>query len=115
MDNTAINPIIDSGDHSLFDIHTRAQGPKGSLPLTPEMLLTRPSGDLFGLTRIHPVITLDLRTKPAITGSGAISRNREPRCGESHEDNKAHHCCITRDTIDVCPKLDVTCRYFTSV
>ena len=51
MDNTAINPIIDSGDHSLFDIHTSAQGPKGSLPLTAEMLLTRPSGDLFGLTQ----------------------------------------------------------------
>ena len=51
MNNTAINPIIDSGDESLFDIHTRAQGPKGSLPLTPEMLLTRPSGDLFGLTQ----------------------------------------------------------------
>ncbi len=51
MNNTAINSIIDSGDESLFDIHTRAQGPKGSLPLTPEMLLTRPSGDLFGLTQ----------------------------------------------------------------
>src|SRR5882762_10064542 len=51
MINTAVNPIIDSGDESLFDIHTRAQGPKGSLPLTPEMLLTRPSGDLFGLTQ----------------------------------------------------------------
>ena len=51
MNNTAINSIIDSGDQSLFDIHTRAQGPAGSLPLTPEMLLTRPSGDLFGLTQ----------------------------------------------------------------
>ena len=51
MNHTAINPIIDSGDPSLFDIHTQAQGPKGSLPLTAEMLLTRPSGDLFGLTQ----------------------------------------------------------------
>ena len=51
MNDTAANPVIDSGDESLFDIHTRAQGPKGSLPLTPEMLLTRPSGDLFGLTQ----------------------------------------------------------------
>src|SRR6266446_6037714 len=51
MNDTAVNPVIDSGDESLFDIHTRAQGPKGSLPLTPEMLLTRPSGDLFGLTQ----------------------------------------------------------------
>jgi putative YjhG/YagF family dehydratase len=51
MNNTAFDAIVDSGDESLFDIHTRGQGPKGSLPLTPEMLLTRPSGDLFGLTQ----------------------------------------------------------------
>ena len=36
------NPF-DSPDPSLYDIHTRAPGPQGSLPLTPEMLLTRPS------------------------------------------------------------------------
>jgi putative YjhG/YagF family dehydratase len=36
---------------SLFDIRTKAPGPKGSLPLTPEMLLARPSGDLFGWTQ----------------------------------------------------------------
>ncbi len=40
--------ITDSGDASIFDIPSKAPGPKGSLPLTPEMLLTRPSGDLFG-------------------------------------------------------------------
>jgi putative YjhG/YagF family dehydratase len=38
-------------DRELYDIRTRAAGPQGSLPLTPEMLLTRPSGDLFGLTQ----------------------------------------------------------------
>jgi putative YjhG/YagF family dehydratase len=38
-------------DPQLYDIRTRAAGPQGSLPLTPEMLLTRPSGDLFGLTQ----------------------------------------------------------------
>jgi len=38
-------------DQELYDIRTRAAGPQGSLPLTPEMLLTRPSGDLFGLTQ----------------------------------------------------------------
>src|SRR6266446_673456 len=32
----------------LYDIRTRAAGPTGSLPLTPEMLRNRPSGDLFG-------------------------------------------------------------------
>ncbi|HTT82395.1 MAG TPA: YjhG/YagF family D-xylonate dehydratase, partial [Rhizomicrobium sp.] len=43
--------ILDSGRPELYDIRTRVPGPPGSLPLTPEMLLTRPSGDLFGLTQ----------------------------------------------------------------
>jgi putative YjhG/YagF family dehydratase len=40
--------ILDSADPSLFDIRSKAPGPQGSLPITPEMLLKRPSGDLFG-------------------------------------------------------------------
>ncbi len=40
--------ITDSGDASIYDVPSKAPGPLGSLPLTPEMLLTRPSGDLFG-------------------------------------------------------------------
>jgi putative YjhG/YagF family dehydratase len=43
--------LLDSGDASLFDVRTKAPGPQGSLPLTPEMLLQRPSGDLFGLSQ----------------------------------------------------------------
>src|SRR5947207_2998825 len=35
----------------LYDIPTRAPGPQGSLPITEEMLLERPSGDLFGLSQ----------------------------------------------------------------
>ncbi|MEO8028068.1 MAG: YjhG/YagF family D-xylonate dehydratase, partial [Bryobacteraceae bacterium] len=35
----------------LYDIHTRAAGPVGNLPITAEMLLNRPSGDLFGLSQ----------------------------------------------------------------
>lgn len=35
----------------LYDVATRASGPAGQLPLTEEMLLTRPSGDLFGLSQ----------------------------------------------------------------
>ena len=42
--------ILDSGDRSLLDVRSRAAGPQGKLPVTPEMLLTRPSGDLFGWT-----------------------------------------------------------------
>src|SRR5690349_7304910 len=41
------NPF-DSSDPSLLDIASRAEGPAGSLPFTAEMLLTRPSGHLFG-------------------------------------------------------------------
>jgi putative YjhG/YagF family dehydratase len=44
----SLESVLDSNDRSLFDVRTRAPGPQGSLPLTPEMLLTRPSGDLFG-------------------------------------------------------------------
>src|SRR5690242_4887749 len=43
--------ILDSGDPSLYDVRSKAPGPKGSLPITPEMLLQRPSGDLFGLAQ----------------------------------------------------------------
>ncbi len=42
--------IFDSQDPSLFDVKTAAPGPPGSLPLTPEDLLRRPSGDIFGWT-----------------------------------------------------------------
>ncbi|MFN0067171.1 MAG: YjhG/YagF family D-xylonate dehydratase [Limisphaerales bacterium] len=35
----------------VFSVRTRAAGPAGRLPLTPEMLRERPSGDLFGLTQ----------------------------------------------------------------
>jgi xylonate dehydratase len=40
--------ILDSADPSLFDIRSKAPGPQGALPITPEMLLRRPSGDVFG-------------------------------------------------------------------
>src|SRR6267142_2417790 len=41
--------LLDSGDPQLYDIRTHVPGPAGSLPLAAEMLLSRPSGDLFGL------------------------------------------------------------------
>ena len=43
----AANPF-DSHDPALFTISSRARGPAGALPLTAEMLRSRPSGDLFG-------------------------------------------------------------------
>ena len=45
------HPILDSHDPSLFDVRSRARGPQGALPITPEMLLHRPSGELFGLSQ----------------------------------------------------------------
>jgi putative YjhG/YagF family dehydratase len=46
-----MNDIFDSGDPSVLRIETRSPGPSGQLPLTPEMLRTRPSGDIFGWTQ----------------------------------------------------------------
>src|ERR1051325_10731387 len=45
------NTIFDSNNTDIFDIRTRVPGPKGSLPLTAELLRERPSGDLFGWTQ----------------------------------------------------------------
>jgi len=42
--------ILDTGDASLFDVRSKAPGPQGRLPYTPEMLRERPSGDLYGWT-----------------------------------------------------------------
>jgi len=44
----ALAQILDSGDPALYDVRSKAAGPKGSVPITPEMLLNKPSGDLFG-------------------------------------------------------------------
>ena len=43
--------ILSSDSPHIYDVQTKAQGPEGSLPLTAEMLLNRPSGDIFGLTQ----------------------------------------------------------------
>ena len=48
MTPIAFETILDSGDESLYDIHAKAPARPGALPLTPEMLLERPSGELFG-------------------------------------------------------------------
>lgn len=46
-----MNPIFDSEDRSIYDIITEGAGPQGELPLTPEQLVTLPSGDIFGWTQ----------------------------------------------------------------
>src|SRR5215831_1269711 len=42
--------IVES-DSREWEIATAGPGPQGRLPLTPQMLLERPSGDIFGLTQ----------------------------------------------------------------
>lgn len=46
----SLKSIFGEEDVSLYEVQTHAEGPKGSLPLTPEMLIDSPSGDIFGLT-----------------------------------------------------------------
>lgn len=43
--------VLDSGDTEIFNVSTHARGPAGALPITAEMLINQPSGNLFGLTQ----------------------------------------------------------------
>ena len=43
--------VLESEASLLSDISTHAKGPEGSLPIAAEMLLTQPSGNLFGLSQ----------------------------------------------------------------
>jgi putative YjhG/YagF family dehydratase len=47
----ALDDLLTSSDPALLDVTTSGTGPQGRLPLTAEMLLERPSGDVFGLTQ----------------------------------------------------------------
>jgi putative YjhG/YagF family dehydratase len=46
----SIKSIFGEENKSLYKVQTHAEGPKGALPLTPELLADSPSGDIFGLT-----------------------------------------------------------------
>lgn len=43
--------LLGAQSNDIYRLQTRAPGPTGQLPLTEEMLLNSPSGDLFGLTQ----------------------------------------------------------------
>jgi putative YjhG/YagF family dehydratase len=43
--------LLDSDDAAIFNLQTSSRGPAGTLPLTEEMLLASPSGDLFGMSQ----------------------------------------------------------------
>jgi xylonate dehydratase len=47
---TDLDDLLGGGD-LLATTRTKAQGPQGRLPITPEMLLAEPSGNLFGMTQ----------------------------------------------------------------
>ncbi len=48
---SSLDSLLDSSDATLWEVTTNGAGPEGALPLTEEMLLNAPSGDLFGLTQ----------------------------------------------------------------
>jgi len=50
MTTDKLSALLDT-DTALFDVQTSAAGPGGALPLTEELLLNAPSGDIFGLTQ----------------------------------------------------------------
>ena len=43
--------LLESSDPSIYELRTKAPGPEGRLPLTEQLLLEAPSGDIFGLTQ----------------------------------------------------------------
>lgn len=47
----SLSSVLETADPALLSVSTHAIGPAGVLPLTAEMLLTEPSGNLFGLTQ----------------------------------------------------------------
>jgi putative YjhG/YagF family dehydratase len=50
--NTITAQQVLEDEASLFqEVRTHAPGPEGALPITPEMLVTQPSGNLFGLSQ----------------------------------------------------------------
>ncbi len=46
-----VRTVLESEDAQIFEVRTHAEGPQGALPLSPEMLLQQPSGNLFGWTQ----------------------------------------------------------------
>jgi putative YjhG/YagF family dehydratase len=46
----SVRDIFDDDNRDIYRVRTHAAGPQGELPLTAEMLINRPSGDIFGMT-----------------------------------------------------------------
>jgi putative YjhG/YagF family dehydratase len=75
--------VLETAEPSLLEVATHAAGPAGQLPLTKEMLLTEPSGNLFGLTQNagmgwEPHRLLDPEFLILSTHGGLRAENGEP-------------------------------------
>jgi putative YjhG/YagF family dehydratase len=46
-----VKAVLEAEPSTLQQVRTHAKGPEGALPISAEMLLTQPSGNLFGLTQ----------------------------------------------------------------
>jgi putative YjhG/YagF family dehydratase len=78
-----IASILETADARLLQVATHARGPAGALPLTADMLLTEPSGNLFGLTQNagmgwEPQRLLDPEFLILSTHGGLRAENGEP-------------------------------------
>ena len=51
MPSISLKSVLESESLDCSTVPTHAPGPQGALPLTPAMLLTQPSGNLFGLSQ----------------------------------------------------------------
>ena len=49
-DKITLEDILEGKDNSIYDISTSAAGPQGGLPLTEDMLVKSPSGEIFGMS-----------------------------------------------------------------
>jgi putative YjhG/YagF family dehydratase len=49
--NRILQKILDSGDPGIYDLRSHAPGPKGRVPVSGEMLLWEPSGNLFAFSQ----------------------------------------------------------------
>ena len=75
--------MLETADPDLLRVATHAAGPAGLLPLSAEMLLTEPSGNLFGLTQNagmgwEPSRLLDPEFLILSTHGGMRAENGEP-------------------------------------
>ncbi len=48
---TSLSDLLEPSGQQILETATAGAGPQGELPLSPDMLLDRPSGDIFGMTQ----------------------------------------------------------------